>query len=229
VVGLIAAAIMGTIVVFMFGGVRGTEIDPNSFATRSFSFYRLPFSKMQISPTWYDQTSTKFEQSILSHLDPQRSRKREWQVTEVSYGTSHELGDSKIMDNLLGVTESNNYGGGSENDWSEWSDANPKIAKQFWPLITEMGLNEAYLIMPEFVEATRSVNSVEEFQNTVVPKLSVLYAELAEDYLEAEEFNRAVTLAELAILHDSKNATAVKIRSDAEQSETKASEGVPTQ
>ena len=114
---IVTTAILATIFVLMFGGVHGTEIDPVSFASREFHFYRIPFTKIQISPTWYDSTSFDYEQAIIGFLDPKRSRKHQWQVSEVFMGALYDYGDPKIMDDLLRITSED----GNSSYWPKWS------------------------------------------------------------------------------------------------------------
>ena len=99
--------------------------------------------------------------------------------------------------------------------WTSWSKNNQEIAKLFWPIVSEIGVNDAYLILPEFVEATRRVSSAEEFKRDVMPQLVVLYNALAEDFSEAGDFDRVTTLANLALEHDPQNAESLRLQTEA--------------
>lgn len=209
--GILTVGILGTILVLMLGGVQGTEIDPNSYVYRDFHFYRIPFTKTQISPTWYGPVSNGFQRAIADHLSQQRSRKHEWQVAEVVSGTMYDYGDAKIMDNLFSITTKDV----DESFWPKWSKENPTIANEFWPMVSEIGIHDAYIILPEFAETVRKTSTIDEFKQEAIPKLTSLYVELAEDYAEADNPKQVVTLTNLAIARDRNIAKAYALRADA--------------
>ncbi len=210
---LAVLVIVGTVFVLMLGGVQGAEIDPMRFASRTFYYYRIPFTQLQISPTWYDSSSGSFENNIAPYLPANQSRKRHWQVAKIQYGAVSDYGDPKIMDDLFWIID--DYTRLDSEFWITWSKNNKEIAKLFWPIVSEIGVNDAYLVLPDFVEATRKVNSAEEFNGEVVPQLVALYNALAEDFSEAGDFDRVATLADLALKHDPQNADALRLQTKA--------------
>ncbi|MFC1757931.1 type IV pilus biogenesis/stability protein PilW [Planctomycetota bacterium] len=213
VLSLAVMVIAGTVFVLMLGGVQGSEIDPIRFASRSFFYYRLPFTRLQISPTWYDPSSGQFENDIAPYLPTNQSRKRHWQVASVHYGAVSNHGDSKIMDDLFWIVD--NGGRSNSTFWTTWSNDNKKVAKLFWPMVSEIGVSDAYLILPDFVKATLKVTSTEEFQRDVIPLLVSSYNELATNFAEAESHDRVIDLTTLAIKHDAKNEKAFELRAEA--------------
>ena len=223
VLSLAVLVIVGTVFVLMLGGVQGSEIDPMRFASRTFYYYRIPFTQLQISPTWYDSSSGRFENEIAPYLPARQSRKRHWQVAKVQYGAISDYGDPKIMDDLFWIID--DHARVDSEFWTSWSKNNQEIAKLFWPIVSEIGVNDAYLILPEFVEATRRVSSAEEFKRDVMPQLVVLYNALAEDFDEAEDFARVKTLANLALGHDPQNAESLRLQTEAARQLEKANLG----
>ena len=76
-------------------------------------------------------------------------------------------------------------------------------------------MNEAYFVLPDFVKLTQNVKTVDEFDETVIPKLVAMYNDLADDYATAESHDYVVTLTTLAIGHDAENVAAYQLRSAA--------------
>ncbi|MCA9213186.1 MAG: hypothetical protein KDB27_08985 [Planctomycetales bacterium] len=213
ILSLTVLIIIGTIFVLAFGGVYGTEVDPVHFHGREFNYYRLPFTQLQISPTMYEQTSTDFEQSIASHLPTKRSRKHQWQVADIQYGAFQDYGDAKVLDDIFWIVKTHRRD--KSDFWKKWSDENPEIARKFWKTVSEIGVNDAYFVLPNFVKSTQNIEAVEEFDEIVIPELVSMYNDLAEDYADANSYDSAVTLTTLAISHDAKNVAAYRIRATA--------------
>ena len=125
-----------------FCTVRGKEFSPNDFQSRDFSFFRIPWLKLQISPTVYQsQAPITSNIDVLKHLKTNYSKKI-WHVYDSNLYEDETLPATLLTNPLSRVNTD------GESPWGAWSFKNPKLAAILWPIVQDMARENLYLEIP---------------------------------------------------------------------------------
>jgi hypothetical protein len=188
-------------VTLVFGRVVGTEFSPTSFARREFFFFRMPFTRFQISPVTYTIQPNPYEDYLLKQKLLPPAQATIWNVADISYATADGAGEASILTNLLDAKKSSDA-----FVWLAWSQDHPNQSKVFWPLVSQAAQAGAYVVLPDLFEAAASISDDVEFARVIPRTLASLCAGLANDYFDAAHYDTAIRLYSLAIAHNSGSA-----------------------
>lgn len=194
---VVTGSIVGIFVFFVlvFGMVRGSELNPNDFQSRDFFYYRIPFSRVQVSPVTYGSRNLPVVNEFAANGMLKGSNvPSEWHVIESTTSSGHLTADAKIfVDHLHERDAQDKY------FWSVWNSDNPKQAKVFWPMISKICGQRFYLLIPELFEFARSDIPVDQFESMLEVKLSQISVQLAKDYVRSGDTDSAIRLLTLTV------------------------------
>lgn len=178
----------GALLILMFGRVTLREFAPSSFKRRSFVYYQIPLLKQQITPTVRTDDSTSMDRylrgaNLIKVLPNPNAR---WDIVSVD----SELGAAGILTKHLELDE-----GPTLEDWSK---DHPELAKCLWPAIQEAAQLYAYELTPELFERAMSATDPQLFCIQLNEWLATAYDELAADYRQSSDPQRAVALEKAA-------------------------------
>lgn len=131
--------------------ISGTEFSPNTFQTRSFTYSRIPGTRIRIAPTKLGTTTAAISIDILKHL-PTSNRTPEWHVTKIS-SSSGEVHGADILVNALGQRTADGI-----DMWGTWSLAHPNAASVFWPMVQQVAFQQLYECIPELLQVAETVD-----------------------------------------------------------------------
>lgn len=190
--GLVVAGLVVTFATVQFGGVHGVEINPHSFARRSYSFYEVPIIRWQVRGIRRDDVASV----VVDFLEQQKylpATKVAPDVWHIVIGTRGmrppTLGDADILVRYLETrTAENNH------QWVEWSEKNPKLAAPLWKAVSRLAQDELYIYIPALFEKAFAATDPVQFQKQLDTELSVhlldlgLRLQAAEEHAEAKKY-----------------------------------------
>lgn len=138
--------------IFTFASaISGTEFSPNTFQTRTFTYSRVPWTRIRIAPTKLGAITNIASIDVLKHLSTS-SRAQEWHVVRIS-GAPGESHGAEILVDALGQRTVDGM-----NMWGTWSTTYPNAATVFWPLVQQVSFQQLYECIPELMEVAETVN-----------------------------------------------------------------------
>lgn len=168
-VALFGLVLFATMLVAMLGYVKGTEFSPEAFDTRTFSFYRFPWSNWQLTPIYREVDSPDLvvalrKKGFWSAAKPAKT----WRLVRgIDGGRMIEDTDPSI---LMPYLESRTPGYGLT--WEIWSDKHPAAAKWMWPLVESVVQSDLYPILIDiFQSAQRSDGSLEDLKAVMAARV----------------------------------------------------------
>lgn len=152
---LIVIVVLGLILAspFTIGSsfISGAEFCPNNFQERTFSYSRIPGTRVRISSTRLGTAGTSCTKHITNHLTNSAEFSPTWQIVDVSQGPSSQTKGPRI---LLSYLKLKNADGSSI--WDKWSFENNEHASILWPLVQSAAYRELYWCMPEIFQLAES-------------------------------------------------------------------------
>jgi hypothetical protein len=139
--------------------ISGTEFSPQTFQVRSFSYRRIPGTKIRLSATVLGPASSPVTKPVLQHLTASTASPR-WDILQVSEGAASEQRPPSILQTLLEAR-----GVGADRHWDEWSTAHPDLAKVLWPIVQQQAIDSHYAIIPELCEIAMNSDSPDRLQS----------------------------------------------------------------
>jgi hypothetical protein len=197
--GLVVAGLVVTFATVQFGGVHGVELNPHSFARRSYSFYEVPIIRWQVRGIRRDDVASV----VVDFLEQQKylpATKAAPDVWHIVVGTRGmrppTLGDADILVRYLETTTAEN-----NHQWVEWSEKNPKLAAPLWKAVSRLAQDELYIYIPALFEQAAAATDLVQFQKQLDTELSARLLDLGLRLQAAEEHAAAKKyLAEAAAL-----------------------------
>ncbi|MEM9365287.1 MAG: hypothetical protein AAGD07_04765 [Planctomycetota bacterium] len=191
-VALGVASVLG-IYVWMFGHVRGEEFSPQSFRTRTFEYYQIPFIGWQVTPIqrqnstptltaflrqkqWLNapvEASKPADRSADDAIPPTINRWHLVSTGRLEYGGQAD--DAYLLVSQLRLTRGGNL------VWKRWSQKHPEMAAVFWPWIQRLAARELYIVLPRLFEIVRGVDDVDALRLAGDAFLKEQYASLVSD------------------------------------------------
>lgn len=189
--------LLGVLVV-LFGSVEGEEFSPQNFERRQYSFYCVPFTRWQISPTFRTSIASSLESKLrtdrLVNTAPQGAAT--WDLMRVGGSLGQQTAAAGLLGDFLDA-------GMLGYTWEEWTDKNPARAKVFWPAIQEVAELGAYELVPDLFDFASSHANDATFAAELRQHLSRAYASLADDYSRTGQEERAKRIRDAGQRHAS--------------------------
>ncbi|MCA9169602.1 MAG: hypothetical protein KDB23_18140 [Planctomycetales bacterium] len=189
--------------VILFGRVQGTEFCPQTFELRRYSFFRLPFTDLQVTPVSRDYRTSGFIAQLRSDAYVSRlSSGTRWDVVEVYDGGQHNSGMADVLVSYLEPGPDR-----VSTVWSTWSDDHPHLAQRFWPIVQRAVIANGYALLPALfdfaarTEETADDTKLAEFSAELQRVLVAEATGLARDTAAAGERTEARRLYELVLAH----------------------------
>jgi hypothetical protein len=160
--------IMLILLAFLFGGlmfffsnssIQGTEFCPNNFQTRTFSYGRIPGTKIVITKTALGPAMSIANTDVLKHLKT-ISGAPVWHVTTIQ-GRSETHPSSTLVETLKQTNADR------ADYWGAWSSANPNLAAVLWPFVQHLALKEFYFPIPDLLQAAEDAKNPDDFEETL--------------------------------------------------------------
>jgi hypothetical protein len=190
--GLVVAAAVGTFATVQFGGVHGVEINPHSFARRSYSFYEVPIIRWQVRGIRREDVTSVVVDFLeqQKYLPAAKAAPDAWHIVVGSRGMQPpQRGDADILVRYLETTTAEN-----NHRWVEWSEKNPKLAAPFWKAVSRLAQDEQYIFIPSLFDMAALAADPVQFQKQLDQELSARLLQLglrlqaAEEHVEAKKY-----------------------------------------
>jgi hypothetical protein len=198
--GVVAAGLVVTFATVQFGGVHGVELNPYSFARRSYSFYEVPIIRWQVRGIRREDVASVVVDFLeqQKYLPAAKAAPDVWHIVVGSRGMRPpRLGDADILVRYLETTTAEN-----NHQWVEWSEKNPKLAGPLWKAVSRLAQDELYIYIPELFDKALAATDPVQFQNQLDAELAARLLELGLRWQEAEEHAEAKKYLSEAALHD---------------------------
>jgi hypothetical protein len=193
-------AVAAIVTIVLFGGVAGEEFCPQRFTVRQFSYYQIPFLKLQITPVTFS-TSSRGNSPLVNHLRRNQllgasSNTLHWDVVSMSdVSQIADRGDAEILLKYL-----EQPGAKGAEDWFAWTK-NPQhgeVSRLLWPLIGRLAREGLYILMPEIFDAARASDSAGEFLKLCRNRVAPIAHHLATAEQARQNAERAALITEVA-------------------------------
>lgn len=199
VLGLVVAGLVATFATVQFGGVHGVELNPYSFARRSYSFYEVPIIRWQVRGIRREDVASVVVDFLeqQKYLPATKAAPDVWHIVIGSRGMKPPtLGDADILVRYLETTTAEN-----NHQWVEWSEKNPKLAAPLWKAVSRLAQDELYTYIPELFEKAVAATDPVQLQKQLDTEVSARLLELGLRLQEVEEHAEAKKyLSEAALL-----------------------------
>jgi len=188
----LAPLILFALLVMMFGSVEGEEFSPQTFDRRRYTFYCVPFTRWQISPTFRTDYSSSLESKLrgdqlVRTSSPETTR---WDLVSVGSSFGRDRAAAALLTDILD--------GYSAYGWEEWTDQHAARAKLLWPAVQETAELGAYELLPDLFELASWKTTDDEFPQQLRQHLANAYQQLAGDYSREGDASRAQQLRDAA-------------------------------
>jgi hypothetical protein len=154
VLGVLAAVLLLFMLTVTMGAVHGIEFSPQRFERRSYSFYELPLTGIQVTAIRREDLSTVAETFVTSSKyvpPPPPAGQETWHIVVGSRGPRlMQRGDAGILVQYLDAQDAK-----TTHRWVKWSEDNPQLAKVFWPAVQQLAEHELYVFLPELFDLTK--------------------------------------------------------------------------
>jgi len=201
---LSATAVVLLLAVFIFGGVYGTEFNPQTFERRMFGFHEVPLLRLQVTPLWRVDSSGDVEQLVTTqkYVTPDPAAPETWHLVSLVRRNSRlPPTDVQILARYLDAKDEDH-----DSYWSSWSSNHPEMAAIFWPEVARLARLEQYILLPPLFELARNAADAKTFQTELkqlqtrqlqetADRLQARTAEIEDQKIKAELTKRSEALA----------------------------------
>lgn len=150
--------------------IHGTEFCPNTFQARSFSYSRIPGTRILLSSTTLQNTRSIALPDVLKHL-PTVNRPIAWHVASVSSSPQEQHAAGILID----AFEQRSADG--SDFWGAWSFRNPSLAAILWPMVQSIAFQQLYDCLPEILEMAESARDAESLEKQALEMIARTVAE----------------------------------------------------
>ena len=153
-----------------FGGVHGVELNPYTFARRSYSFYEIPLLRIQVRGIRREDVSSVTVDflALNKYVTPVKGAPDEWHIVIGTRGVrAPVIGDADILVRYLEAQDAD-----AHHKWEDWSQKNPKLAAVFWPSVSRLAQEEEYVFIPDLFELAASASDPVALQNALNKKVA---------------------------------------------------------
>jgi hypothetical protein len=188
-----------------FGNVRGTEFSPTHFQARDFSYYEIPWLRVQITPV----QRTFVTNSVCLYLASQNlinvasGPPTHWDLIRVD-GLSGGENDGAMISPYLQL-ESGYFATFDRLQWDDWSRKYPSSAKVLWPRVQEASIAGLYVLVPAMFDlAVEHASDSNRLTIEIDDYLRTELLEVCRDLGEAEDrrAEAAITFAKRRFPND---------------------------
>jgi hypothetical protein len=158
---LFFSILLGCMYLLASSTVSGRDFSPELFQERSFSYWRLPGTKIRLSKTTLGPAVSPCSKHILNNLSAS-TQTITWQVLEAKQG---QVSDSRGPSVLLSYLRAKNANG--DAFWDDWSFQNPGLARKLWPIIQQVAQHELYFLVPELLREAQSSSTPSQLNKSL--------------------------------------------------------------
>lgn len=196
-VGAAAMLLLVVLASLSYTAVSGTEFNPSTLETRTFFYYRIPFTQIGITPVTRKVTKPDWARFLSAKGYWKTAKGGRWDLV------STNLGGESDANILIALMEANDEGGNPF--WTTWSKQHPQTAKLLWNRVHRAAQLNLYPYTAVFLQMARRYPDRDTFDKFCKEELHDL---LLHDLSQAErngDSDRIGRLAEfgLAIWPDS--------------------------
>jgi hypothetical protein len=211
VTGLILLSITVVIflVSFLFGGVRGEEFNPYTFARRKFYFYEIPLLRVQIWPLVRNNASGDVESLVQaeSYVTPKKNTAEQWHLFTFNRSAAPSPPfDAAILKTYLDARDEKNA-----NYWHDWSERHPERAKALWPIVARFAQLKLYVVIPHFFELARTADDDAAFAKALTQEAVQRLQDYGSRRQARDDHAAAVELFEAMLELDPQNTNATEL------------------
>ena len=201
--GLVCLGVAGMIglLIWLFGGVSGTEFSPTHFQVRRFTVQEIPWLKMQISPIRRTSSQLSAAQYLVAQklIQQPQGPPNQWHLVELLRGGMQQSpADAKLLiDQLELITVPNQ---GNNAYWHDWSMNEPAKAQVLWPVIQKLAIRELYILLPKIFAHALAAKDDSALRLWIDDYLRTSYGELVTEMRNTDRAELADELLSEAIL-----------------------------
>jgi len=198
----------GLMLFFSKSSIQGTEFSPNNFQTRTFSYSRIPGTKIVLSQTVLGPAASVTSTDVLKHLNTIPGAPV-WHVS--SLYTPPETHPSSILVEAMKQTNADR-----SDYWGAWSNANPSLAAVLWPFVQQLALKEFYFPIPDILEAAEDAKNPDDFEERLFEITAQATSTLCLDWKKTGDetaINELLTWLDELPMVTQQEATSERIRS----------------
>jgi hypothetical protein len=162
---LVGLLLLGLVSFLSFAWVSGTEICPNNFQMRNFSYVRIPFTKVRLTSTTITPGSAIAVDGVLKHLKS-LNQDTVWHVARADQYRSETFPAETLVRSL----QQRNADGADY--WGGWSAEHADAAAVFWPLVQQASYRELYFAIPDLLKLAEQFSTAETLELEVMRSLS---------------------------------------------------------
>jgi len=141
--------------------VSGKEFSPQTFQTRSFSYWRIPGTKIRISGTSLSTAISPSGTPLLKHL-PTNGVPVQWQVCQAAQGNARREDGPSILVSFLESLDAD-----GAKTWDAWSFRNPQLAAVLWPIVQQVAYHQLYFCLPELLRLADGHSDQDSLENSL--------------------------------------------------------------
>ena len=197
--GLLGVALSALVLFYLtmqFGGVQGVELNPHSFARRSYSLYEIPLIRIQVRGIRREDLNGDVAEFLAGkgYIVAAKNAPDVWHIISGSRGAkAPRVGDADILSRYLDAADAD-----EKRVWIEWSGKHPELAKVFWPAVATLAQEELYIHIPPLFDHAQRAEDAQEFQKQVNAEVAARLLELAGEMSAAEEHKDALRVLDKA-------------------------------
>lgn len=210
-IGLLGGVLALAFAVLLFGHAQGEEFSPDTFECRSFSYYRIPLTEIQVTAIRHYKYNSPLRDHLFRNnlLPKSEDNAPRWNLVYRHTLTSREgiVGDAKILIDF--VPE---FRWDIKNEWLSWTQDHPDLAAVLWPAIAELARTNLYIYVPDILELAEAAEQPEDLAIQIDQCVAEKYYLIAEIHREQSLHESAVRYYDLVLQHDPNHSDATTNR-----------------
>ncbi len=221
IAGLFIGAILLFFTVWIFGHVRGEEFSPDTFEVRSFSYYRIPLTEIQVKAVRHHTFGSALRDHLIrKNLLPKSANDTpRWDLVYRQNLWSREaiLGDAQFLVDFLP-----DFRDGWDDEWLTWTQDHPDLAAILWPAVAELARTNLYIFVPDLLELAEVAEQPDDLERQIDQTLAEQYYQVAEIHRKEGRHDSAVRYYDMVLDHDPTHSKAAQGRElcQSEEAET---------
>ena len=186
---LVVLAGLGTVafVIAIFGRCSGEEFSPHDFTRRTFTYFRIPLVKLQVTPVYRSKRSN----ALVGHLQSKKfvaATSQNWQLVSLYTGVADPYeADPMILCRYLDQRNAKH-----DLTWLKWSSDHADLARVFWPVIARVARAGHYITVPGLFETAREATQPKDLRAALRRRLVADGLVLAQGQYQLAEYDAAI-------------------------------------
>lgn len=130
-----------------FGQIGAQEFSPDNFTRRTYTYYQIPLTGIQVTPTSMLTGASELETYLANQklIPPPTGSTPRWDmIRDHSSLASQAPGAASILTTYLDIRQPDD-----NLIWLKWSKEHPDEAKILWPMVTELAREGWYHALPD--------------------------------------------------------------------------------